>query len=89
MFNGQPAHHKTHHSSVAYVTQEDTHFRMSSSLLAMHSNYSAATLTVRETLQFSLECQAPTDMPEEAKNNRVCLLFLISWVYSNVCDRLI
>jgi ABC-type dipeptide/oligopeptide/nickel transport system ATPase subunit len=28
LFNGKPANRKTHHQSVAYVTQEDTHFGM-------------------------------------------------------------
>lgn len=59
LFNGHPASKKTHHQSVAYVTQEDLHF---------------PTLTVRETFQFSLDCRAPKDLPEQAKGERVDLL---------------
>eukprot|EP00026_Physarum_polycephalum_P000651 Phypoly_transcript_00652.p1 GENE.Phypoly_transcript_00652~~Phypoly_transcript_00652.p1 ORF type:complete len:1280 (+),score=171.37 Phypoly_transcript_00652:231-4070(+) len=58
LFNGRPAG-KTHHQSVAYITQEDTHF---------------TSLTVRETLKFSLDCQAPKHMPIKVRNRRVELL---------------
>jgi hypothetical protein len=28
LFNGKPANEKTHHREVAFVSQEDVHFRM-------------------------------------------------------------
>lgn len=73
LFNGQLPSRKTHHQAVAYVTQEDTHFRMFFlyDCVVKCIDVLLATLTVRETLQFSLNCQAPQDMPENAKEERV------------------
>ncbi|ELR10948.1 ABC2 type transporter superfamily protein [Acanthamoeba castellanii str. Neff] len=55
-FNGLVPDRDTHHSSVAFVQQADVHF---------------ATLTVRETLQFSADCQMPPGVSKKTRQERV------------------
>lgn len=56
LFNGRPIDPATHHRDVSYITQEDNHL---------------ATLTVRETLWFSSECNLPENFARDAKEKRL------------------
>ncbi|EFA85848.1 ABC transporter G family protein [Heterostelium album PN500] len=58
LFNGHPINHKNHHRDVAFVTQEDYHMPL---------------LTVKETLAFALDCQAPSSLTKQQKKDKVDL----------------
>eukprot|EP00026_Physarum_polycephalum_P000679 Phypoly_transcript_00680.p1 GENE.Phypoly_transcript_00680~~Phypoly_transcript_00680.p1 ORF type:complete len:1306 (+),score=176.26 Phypoly_transcript_00680:244-4161(+) len=59
LFNGKPANERTHHREVAFVSQEDVHFPM---------------LTIKETFEFSMKCQADKNSSAESRQTRIQLL---------------
>ncbi|EGG22126.1 ABC transporter G family protein [Cavenderia fasciculata] len=59
LFNGHQADHRTHQSDTIYVPQEDRHI---------------ALLTVKETLDFSAQCNMPSNIDQTTRDERVELI---------------
>jgi hypothetical protein len=71
LFNGELPNEKTHHRDVAFVSQEDVHFRMLANSAICGAHAFLAMLTIKETFEFSMQCHVDKNATQESRQTRV------------------